>query len=71
MDSKRRTVLTSGAAAVAMAATPSAFAQGSGKGATGARFYEKGNVRIHFEDAGSGFPLLCIPGLGLNGTGEF
>jgi len=29
-------------------------------------FYEKGNVRIHYEEAGSGFPLLLIPGGGLN-----
>ena len=31
-------------------------------------FYERGNVRIHFEEAGSGFPLLLIPGGGLNST---
>ena len=31
-------------------------------------FYEKGDVRIHYEEAGSGFPLLVIPGGGLNGT---
>jgi hypothetical protein len=29
-------------------------------------FYEKGAVRIHFEEAGSGFPLLLIAGGGLN-----
>lgn len=29
-------------------------------------FYEKGNVRIHYEEAGSGFPLLILPGGGLN-----
>jgi pimeloyl-ACP methyl ester carboxylesterase len=29
-------------------------------------FYEKGDVRIHYEEAGSGFPLLVIPGGGLN-----
>ena len=29
-------------------------------------FYEKGNVRIHYEEAGSGFPLLVTPGGGLN-----
>jgi hypothetical protein len=28
-------------------------------------FYEKGPVRIHYEEAGSGFPLLVIPGGGL------
>ena len=31
-------------------------------------FYEKGAVRIDFEEAGSGFPLLIIPGGGLNST---
>jgi pimeloyl-ACP methyl ester carboxylesterase len=31
-------------------------------------FYEKGAVRIHYEEAGSGFPLLIIPGGGLNST---
>ena len=34
-------------------------------------FYEKGNVRIHYEEAGSGFPLLLIPGGGLNATISF
>src|SRR6187399_1558938 len=29
-------------------------------------FYEKGPVRIHYEEAGSGFPLLLIAGGGLN-----
>ena len=29
-------------------------------------FFEKGAVRIHYEEAGSGFPLLMIAGGGLN-----
>jgi pimeloyl-ACP methyl ester carboxylesterase len=29
-------------------------------------FYERGNVRIRYEEAGSGFPLLVTPGGGLN-----
>jgi pimeloyl-ACP methyl ester carboxylesterase len=37
-----------------------------GGGAMG--FYEKGDVRIHFEEAGSAFPLLVIAGGGLNST---
>src|SRR5204862_8148899 len=37
---------------------------------TGMPFYEKGQVRIHYEEAGSGFPLLVIPGGGLNSTIE-
>jgi pimeloyl-ACP methyl ester carboxylesterase len=63
MGSNRRTILTTGAAATAIAAVPRALAQ---PGATS--FYEKGAVRIHFEEAGSGFPLLLIPGGGLNST---
>ncbi len=31
-------------------------------------FYERGAVRIRFEEAGTGFPLLIIPGGGLNST---
>jgi pimeloyl-ACP methyl ester carboxylesterase len=31
-------------------------------------FYDKGDVRIHYEEAGSGFPLLVIAGGGLNST---
>src|ERR1700692_401517 len=34
-------------------------------------FYEKGDVRIHYTEAGSGFPLLIIPGGGLNSTISF
>jgi pimeloyl-ACP methyl ester carboxylesterase len=30
--------------------------------------YQKGPVRIHYEEAGSGFPLLLIAGGGLNST---
>jgi pimeloyl-ACP methyl ester carboxylesterase len=33
--------------------------------------YERGDVRIHYEEAGSGFPLLVIPGGGLNSTISF
>ena len=62
MDSMRRTILATGAAATAMAAAPRVFAQQTGGGA----FYEKGPVRIHFEETGSGFPLLLIAGGGLN-----
>src|SRR5215470_19783238 len=34
-------------------------------------FYEKGDVRIHYEEVGSGFPLLLIPGGGLNSSISF
>src|SRR6185369_14027130 len=68
MDSTRRTVLATGVAAAAAAAVPQAFAQTSpGKGAAGS-FFEKGSVRIHYQEVGSGFPLLLIPGGGLNST---
>src|ERR1700681_802300 len=68
MDSIRRTILTTGAAATAMAAAPRVFAQQAGQGGTAMGTYEKGAVRIHFEEAGSGFPLLLIAGGGLNST---
>jgi pimeloyl-ACP methyl ester carboxylesterase len=68
MDSIRRTILTTGAAATAMAAAPRVFAQQAGQGGAAMSFYEKGAVRIHFEEAGSGFPLLIIAGGGLNST---
>jgi pimeloyl-ACP methyl ester carboxylesterase len=61
-------MLTTGAAATAMAAAPRVFAQQTGQGEVGMSFYERGAVRIHFEEAGSGFPLLLIPGGGLNAT---
>jgi len=59
------------AAATAMAAAPQLFAQETGKGGAAMPFYEKGAVRIHYEDTGSGFPLLLIPGGGLNSTISF
>ena len=31
-------------------------------------FYERGPVRVHYEEAGAGFPLLLIAGGGLNST---
>jgi pimeloyl-ACP methyl ester carboxylesterase len=31
-------------------------------------FYEKGQVRIHYQETGSGFPLFVIPGGGQNST---
>ena len=34
-------------------------------------FYEKGDVRIYYEEAGSGFPLFLVPGGGLNSTISF
>jgi pimeloyl-ACP methyl ester carboxylesterase len=62
VDPDRRNVLAAGVAATAVAAAPGVFAQPAG------RFYERGAVRIHYEEAGSGFPLLIIAGGGLNST---
>ena len=58
MDPTRRTVIATGAAVAAIAATPRVFAQG----APAMSFYERGAVRIHYTEAGSGFPLLLIAG---------
>lgn len=33
-------------------------------------FYERGDVRIHYEEVGSGFPLLATPGGGLNSVAD-
>jgi pimeloyl-ACP methyl ester carboxylesterase len=68
MDSTRREILKTGVAATAMAAVPRVFGQETGKGAGAMSFYEKGPVRIRYEEAGSGFPLLLIAGGGLNST---
>jgi pimeloyl-ACP methyl ester carboxylesterase len=65
-DPTRRDILAAGAAATALASTPALFAEQTGPGGTGARFYEKGGVRIAYQEAGSGFPLLLIAGGGLN-----
>jgi len=67
MGSTRRSILAAGAAAAATAAAPRVFAQQTGAQGTG-KFYEKGPVRIYYEEAGSGFPLLLLPGGGLNST---
>ena len=67
VDSIRRKLLKTGAAAAAVAATPPVLAQRSGTEDSG-RFYQKGNVRIRYEETGSGFPLLLIAGGGLNGS---
>jgi pimeloyl-ACP methyl ester carboxylesterase len=68
IDSIRRNILATGAAATAVAAAPGVFAQQTGQGGATALFYEKGPVRIHYDEAGSGFPLLLIAGGGLNST---
>jgi pimeloyl-ACP methyl ester carboxylesterase len=64
MDPIRRNILATGAAAAATAAAPQVFAQQVDQGAF--KFYEKDNVRIRYQEVGSGFPLLVIPGGGLN-----
>ena len=71
MDPIRRKILITGAAATAMAAAPRVFAQQAGQAGQGGAamsFYENGPVRIHYEETGSGFPLLLIAGGGMNST---
>src|SRR5215470_757721 len=65
MDPIRRNIIATGAAAAATAAAPRVFAQAQGQGGA-FKFYEKGNVRIRYQEVGSGFPLLATPGGGLN-----
>ena len=66
MDPIRRKILKAGAAATAMTAAKGVFAQQTGQGQSAMSFYEKGRVRIRYQEAGSGFPLLLISGGGLN-----
>ena len=78
IDSSRRAVLATGAAAAAATTAQQVFAQAPQAGAPqagapqglpeGAKVgvYEKGNVRIRYAEIGSGFPLLAMPGGGLN-----
>jgi pimeloyl-ACP methyl ester carboxylesterase len=65
MDRIRRDILATGVAAAATAAAPRVFAQQAAP-AGAFKFYEKGNVRIRYQEAGTGFPLLATPGGGLN-----
>lgn len=73
IDSSRRTVLATGAAAAAVTGAPQVFAQAPQAAVPQGLpadlqigFYQKGNVRIRYAEIGSGFPLLAIPGGGLN-----
>ncbi|MBV8837762.1 MAG: alpha/beta hydrolase [Alphaproteobacteria bacterium] len=73
IDSSRRTVLATGAAAAAVTGAPQVFAQAPQAAVPQGLpadlkigFYEKGDVRVRYAEIGSGFPLLAIPGGGLN-----
>jgi len=67
IDQIRRNILVAGAAATAVAAAPQVLAQQTGQGG-GVKVYERGPVRIAYQEAGSGFPLLLIAGGGLNSS---
>ena len=68
MDPIRRKILKAGVVATAMASTPRVFTQQAEQGGAGMSVYERGPVRITYEESGSGFPLLLIAGGGLNST---
>ena len=68
MDPSRRSILATGAAATGIAVAQRLFGRQTGQGGTDIPFYERGPVRIYYEEAGSGFPLLLIAGGGLNST---
>src|SRR3954452_18612721 len=68
MDPVRRKILKTGAAATVVAAAPRVLAQQTAQPGGRGAFYEKGSVRIYYEQYGSGFPLLLIAGGGLNST---
>lgn len=73
IDSDRRAVLATGAAAAAATTAPQVFAQAPQAAVPQGLptdlkvgFYQKGDVRIRYAEIGSGFPLLATPGGGLN-----
>jgi pimeloyl-ACP methyl ester carboxylesterase len=68
MAPTRRDLIKTGAALAAAAAASRTPAQPPAASA-GDKFYERGDVRIRYLDTGgAGFPLLVIPGGGLNGS---
>lgn len=67
IDSTRRTLLATVAAAATAAAAQRALGQTTeSNDQANTAFFERGDVRIRYHDTGSGFPLLLIPGGGLN-----
>ena len=68
MDPIRRSMLATGAAATVVAAAPQVFAQSPTQGAPAMPTFDRGPVRIRYMEAGAGYPLLIIPGGGLNST---
>jgi pimeloyl-ACP methyl ester carboxylesterase len=67
MDEMRRKLIATGAAATVVASAPGVFAAQNAQAPAGTAFFTKGAVRTHYEDqGGTGFPLLCVPGGGLN-----
>src|SRR5688572_18944948 len=72
MDTTRRTLLAASAAVAAAAAAEQAYGQQpTGSREAAGLFYEKVGVHIHYQEVGSGFPLLLMPGGGLNSTMRF
>ena len=65
VDKIRRNFLTVAAASAAAATAQAAFSQTTTSSAPH-QFYEKNGVRIRYQEVGNGFPLLAIPGGGLN-----
>jgi len=68
-DQNRRDILATGAAVAAVAATSQVFAQQQQQqtGLPGTtKFYEKGRVKVAYQEVGSGPALLLIAGGGLN-----
>ena len=60
VDPIRRTILKTGAAATVLAATR-VFAEQTGQDGAAMSFYEKGPVRIRYEEVGSGFRCSSSP----------
>jgi len=68
VDETRRKILKTSAAAAAIAAVPPVLAQQNNQATAAGKFYERGKVRIHYQEWGSSFPLMLISGGGLGGS---
>lgn len=68
VDPLRRKILKTGAAATAAIVADRVLALQAGQSGASGSFYSKDQVRIHYQETGSGFPLLLIAGGGLNST---
>ena len=67
MDRMRRKLLEKSAVATVASVAPRMFARSTSQDRTTSSLEQDG-VHLHYEERGEGFPLLVVPGGGLNST---